>query len=54
MFLLSHISLKYGLNKSTKSGLLHLPFEIDCKTDKESDNTRKDWFLDWQMSLRAR
>ena len=53
MSLLSH-SLKYRLNKSTKNGLSHLALDIDFKTDKESDNTRKDFFFDWQMSLRAR
>ena len=45
MSLLSH-SLKYKLNKSTKSGWSRLAFEIDLKTDKESDNTKKDFFLD--------
>ena len=54
MSLLPHISLKYRLNKFTKSGLSHLPLETDFKTDKESDNTRKGLFLDRQMSLRAR
>ena len=28
-------------------------FVMDDKTDSESDNTKKDFFLDWQMSLRG-